>query len=332
MSWFTDLTGIEPETPQSVGELLTLEGSSLISAANSRRFEIGTLTVPSLSDLRRIDPPRDGRISVQEIVADVQRLHELPENSGAAFQVASQFNLLEMAGPSLIPELGVGLYERDRTQGPACAIACGAGTIYRNYFAPVHGEVGQSADRQIDCLEDIGKALSNHEKTYWEMKNGYALLTPRGLLELEQILKTMSQIERDGLRSLLRIGVHADTEVTLSNAGHRVTQIYCSAMPVAYGAGADESWREIATLVLEAAYEATLLAAVENASRTGNNRVFLTMLGGGAFGNRAEWIIEAIVRAIGLVNQRSLKIYLVSYGAPSAIADSVVTRWMDTKV
>jgi len=29
---------------------------------------------------------------------------------------------------------GVTRYQHDHTQGPACAIACGAATIYRNYF------------------------------------------------------------------------------------------------------------------------------------------------------------------------------------------------------
>lgn len=326
MSWFSELTGIDSETPQSVGELLRVEGSNLISAANSRRFGIGTLTMPSLSELRASDLPGDGRISVREVVADAQTLHTSPENAGATFQVASQFNLLEMAGPSLIPELGVGLYEHDRTQGPACAIACGAGTIYRNYFVPVRGGTGQSHDRQLDCLEDIGTALENQEKALWEMKNGYALPTPEGLLALERTLKSMPEDEKDKLRRLLRIGLHADTEVTLGNAGHSVTQVYCSALPVAYGVGPAESWREFATLVLEAAYEATLLAAVENSSRTGNNRVFLTMLGGGAFGNQAEWIIEAILRALRLVHRSNLEVFLVSYGAPSAIANSVVTR------
>ena len=180
-------------------------------------------------------------------------------------------------------------------------------------------------------MKDIGSALNNRENAYWEMTNGYALLTPRGVLELQQTLRVMSQTEKDELRSLLRIGVHADTEVTLNDAGQKVTQIYCSALPVAYGTGPAESWREFATLVLEAAYEATLYAAAENASRTGNTRVFLTMLGGGAFGNRREWIIDAILRAVRLFHQSELEIYLVSYGAPSAIAHSVVSQYADTK-
>ena len=36
--------------------------------------------------------------------------------------MASQFNLLEMTVPGIIPEKGVGIYEFDKTQGSACAI------------------------------------------------------------------------------------------------------------------------------------------------------------------------------------------------------------------
>jgi len=61
-------------------------------------------------------------------------LHCDIENTNALFQAASQFNLLEMIVPHISPEQGVDRYENDFTQGPACAIACGAGTIYRNYF------------------------------------------------------------------------------------------------------------------------------------------------------------------------------------------------------
>ena len=45
--------------------------------------------------------------------------------------MASQFNLLEMTGPEITPEDGVTRYAHDRTQGPACAIAAGAATVYR---------------------------------------------------------------------------------------------------------------------------------------------------------------------------------------------------------
>ena len=37
----------------------------------------------------------------------------------------------------MTPEDGVTRYKDDPTQGPACAIAAGAATIYRNYFVPI---------------------------------------------------------------------------------------------------------------------------------------------------------------------------------------------------
>jgi hypothetical protein len=102
-----------------------------------------------------------GRLRVGVAVGDVRQMHQARENAGALFQVASQFNLLEMISPSVTPEDGVTRYAHDPTQGPACAIAAGAATIYRNYFAPVGGGHGQTKDRQIvDALADLGEALS----------------------------------------------------------------------------------------------------------------------------------------------------------------------------
>src|SRR5258705_8800093 len=86
-------------------------------------------------------------------------MHQVPENAGALFQVASQFNLLEMVSPTVSPEQGVTRYQHDHTQGPACAIAAGAATIYRNYFAFVDGGHGQTAKRQFNGLADLGEAL-----------------------------------------------------------------------------------------------------------------------------------------------------------------------------
>ena len=64
------------------------------------------------------------------MTGDVRALHGAPEHANALFQVASQFNLLEMVGPEVTPEDGVTRYQGDKTQGPACAIAAGAATIY----------------------------------------------------------------------------------------------------------------------------------------------------------------------------------------------------------
>ena len=89
-----------------------------------------------------------------------------------------------------------------------------------------------------------------------------------------------------------------------------VSQAFCSALPVAYGGGWLADWEAFARLVLEAAYEATLLAAVDRVS----NIVLLTRVGGGAFGNADAWIDDAIVRALSIVEHAGLDIRLVSHG------------------
>jgi hypothetical protein len=250
-------------------------------------------------------------------------MHQAPENVGALFQVASQFNLLEMVSPSVTPEDGVTRYQRDKTQGPACAIAAGAATLYRNFFAPVGDAHGQTKNRQFDALSDLGEALSEQVNVpvsaLWKMQNGYALCTGEGLDAITQHLEVLGPDQLDTLRGRLRIGIHRDVEVTDAPQDRRqlVSQAFCSALPVSYTRVAPERWERFARLVLEAAYEATMLAAILNAQRGVSNIVLLTELGGGAFGNREAWICAAMQRALKLASALELDVKLVSYGPPS---------------
>lgn len=252
MTWFEDLTGFPEKEPDQVRRNLSLEGSTLVSKTNGRELICGRLETPSLAELRDRLPSAEGgagKITVQEIVADTQVLHADPANAGALFQVASQFNLLEMVSPNVTPEQGVGIYENDFTQGPACAIAAGAGTIYRNYFVPINDRAGETEGSQIDCLSDMGNALGNTDSRLWQMRNGYALPSREGLIEVSNRLRSLRDDELDELRKLLRIGIQWDTQVTLGNSSHLVSQAYCSALPVAYSALSANLWRHFARLV-----------------------------------------------------------------------------------
>jgi len=316
-SWFEKLTGFHEETPEQVRANFIVGGSTLTSRVNSREMRFGRLETPSLAELRKNalgSVSSSTGLSVEEIVCDVKLLHALPEANGALFQVASQFNLLEMVSPSVTPEAGVSIYEKDLTQGPACAIAAGAGTIYRNYFAPVGGRLGQSADCQINCLAELGRLLGNEGDCFWTMRNGYVIATDSGLREISRRIGELDQDRLDEIRGALRIGLQWDTEVTLDDCGHLVTQALCSALPVAYSPYAPQMWEPFARLILEAAYEATLAAASINQAKTGNAKVFLTQVGGGAFGNRVEWIISAVKRALRLFEKYPLDVKIVSYG------------------
>lgn len=118
------------------------------------------------------------------------------------------------------------------------------------------------------------------------------------------------------VRAFLEWAWHQDVDVTDMEIGsrHQVNQVFCSALPVAYGLHPAALWEPFARLVLEAAYEATLRCAWITASAGGSNRVLLTGLGGGAFGNPSDWIFDALDHALDCVKGTALEVHLVCYG------------------
>lgn len=316
--WFEQLTGFREGQRDDVRRRIREEGPYLTSLANGRRMRRGEFSMVSLAELRRLGEPAEvrGVTTVREVVADVRELHADPCVAGATFQVASQFNMLEMISPDVVPEDGIDRYERDPTQGPACAIACGAGTIDRNYLVPVgvgqHAVRGQRADRQLDGFADLAAALD----LAVNMRNGYAFLAPDDLEAVGRRLEGLTGYERNDVAGLLRVGIQADTEVTWRDAGHTVTQVFCSALPISYAGGELELWEPLARLVLDAAYEATLTAAVLTAMRSGNRTLYLTLLGAGAFGNPVNWVIDAMQRALRQHQTAGLDVRVVSFRRP----------------
>jgi len=314
--WFERLLGFEEGTMDNVRSKLVLDGNRLLSKVNGKEFLVGELEIPNLQVLRDRTALEDYRekINVEEVLGNVQLMHQHPESNGAIFQAASQFNLLEMVGPHVSPELGVGIYERDLTQGPACAIACGAGTIYRNYFVNVNGEIGQTRNNQINCLDDMGHELGNVNSQLWEMSNGYALPTEDGLKKVTELIQIMSDKDRDILKSKLKVGIQWNTQVTLNDSKNLVSQVYCSALPVSYSRISSENWEVFARLILEGTYESILCAALINYENTGNPKVYLTLVGGGAFGNDRTWIFESMKIAIHKFKRTPLELKIVNYG------------------
>jgi hypothetical protein len=320
MTWFKQVFGFNESTYAETQARFRVESERLLTDSNPPgSFHLGTLSIPSLDELRAqvaaLPRPEGTRLTLRTVVADAYSLHTWPEADGALIQVASQFNLLEMVGPGVAPEGGITRYAQDHTQGPACAMACAPATVFRNYLVSVDGQRGQTRDKQIDALHDLNRALGIPGI---RMQNGYALLDPQTVRAISQHIQSLDEAGRDALRAQLRIGLHSDTEVTADGApsGQRVTQALCSALPVSYNQPAPD-WATFASLVLEASYEAALLAAVLNHRQTGNAKVFLTTVGGGAFGNDREWIIQAVRRALRCMHDHPLDVAMVCYGTVS---------------
>ncbi len=313
-TWFESLFGFEESSYEETRSRFLLEGEMLRSTANGRAFAAGRFSTPSLAELRAtVREKRDergGRLRVtHEVIGDVLELHALPENAGALFQVASQLNCLEFGGPEEIPENGITQYATDPTQGPACSLAAAAATVVRNYFVPVGEQRGQTASRQLNLLSEV-QARIGHD--HLEVRNGYTFSDAE---RLARAAERLAAYDRDELMGALRIGLQTDVEVTFARRFHppertqRVSQAFCSALSCGYASGPLGAWEPLARLVLDGAYEATLLAAIAS----GVDRVWLTFLGGGAFGNDDRWIAGAIARALERVRDFALDVRVAHY-------------------
>ena len=131
----------------------------------------------------------------------------------------------------------------------------------------------------------------------------------------------------DELRDVIRIGIHRGVQVTDVEDLHLVSQAFCSALPVSYTNIPSERWKPFAVLALEGAYEATVWAAVVNAHSCGSNVLFLTRLGGGAFGNEPQWIHDALRRALKKVVGVGLDVRIVSYQKPDAALERLAVEF-----
>jgi hypothetical protein len=327
MDWFEQLFGFPEDGPEPPSRGLVVEGSALVSRVNGARFEVGAFSTPSLAELRetaRRLPDRGPTSVAHEAIPDVLTLHAHPENAGAMFQAASQFNALEFASPAVTPEDGVTGYAFDRTQGPACALATAPAAVWRNWFLPLPGGVGQRRDRQLNLLAGLEAALwQGATAPLWEVRNGYTFASPP---QLAAVSAAIARHDREALTGHLRIAVHCGAEVAFASRFERpvgrprVSQAFCAALSVAYAGGPREAWEPWARLVLDAAYEATLLAAAldrdapwPDGGGAGSGRVWLTYLGGGVFGNAAGWIDDAIGRAIARAGRLGLDVRVAHY-------------------
>ena len=302
--------------------LLKHVNGTITSCKNGKIYSTGTLEIVSLSELReqvsKIETCRTNKLRHSPVERkDVKKYICSPDYSGAMFQVASQFNILEMASPELTPDDGIEIYWKDPTQGPKCSQAAIGATLYRNYFIQMpNGGIGQTIDNQINCLINILNWIEAKKSFNWQFQNGYIFIDSDGFVAINQVIENLTEVERDKLRGMLQIGIHWNVQVNdeCNPLGQHVSQIFCSAFPVSYnreynGVRSEET-SSLSKLILEATQEATIISAILNKQRFGENQLVLTKPGGGAFGNRHIWIFDALERALKIYKNHDLDILL----------------------
>ncbi|CAD7971413.1 unnamed protein product [Amoebophrya sp. A120] len=169
------------------------------------------------------------------------------------------------------------------------------------------------------------------EHKFWRVIAGYTKAESKGLCAVP-----WDKVDRELCKEKLRIGVHADTQVTAcgdfglteyksndsegsKKGNHLVTHCLSSACAISYNSSrtTKSDWEVLARIVLEASYEACFYAALETMKRhdgeLGSKKLFLTLLGGGVFGNSSSWIYEAILLSLKKFKNCGLEVVLVSF-------------------
>jgi hypothetical protein len=321
MSWIHNLFGVNEVVGGARTHIPGLEYSSGIisSKENNKSYRAGTLEIKSVGDLvlLAVDNIVTGPTTLRVLRDDVSRLQADPTNKHAVFQTASQFNCLEFQDQHITPEHGITRWVCDKTQGPAAAVSCGPGAVVRQYFAfkTKTGFAPQSRSRQINTLAGLQELIGPQ---YFEVQNGYIFATNEQLRSLNSFLKNSDIYS---LINSIAVGILEDTQVTSYSWGtvsvddptQVVTQVICSACSVKYNTSDKALWEPFARLVLCAQYTAAIACAIINKHRTGVSKLFLAPLGGSAFGNDPEWIVDGIRHALDRFPECGLDITLVSW-------------------
>ena len=176
-------------------------------------YHVGPRSTPSVRELRERceNVPELGGITFIHIADPVGIVPIIcnPENAGAVFQAASQFNALEMTGPGVTRAS-----RRSRALPYTPPIQRKAPSVrWRALQAPFPATISSTAagqggkTPQVDTLGDVGEVVGNGAGKIWTMQNGYALpATPHGIGELGQRLHT-DQSLLAAAETALRVGV-----------------------------------------------------------------------------------------------------------------------------
>ncbi|MDF1828403.1 MAG: hypothetical protein P1U39_09010 [Legionellaceae bacterium] len=316
------------------------------------RIDVGTLETPCVTDLREqamaacaglteqqratLAGHTGGQSTLSLEHGDADKRHRDVRSDGRVFQLASQFNMLEMCAPTTTPADRITMYAYDRTQGPACTRSTYAALAIRHFFAKVAPggrkldgcEVG--AGQNLEQFNLLADALNLYTKAdglpYVQVVNGYTESTAADLAEFNRWLDDPSHAQQ--FRDKLRIGIQSNIGVVDQRGlqTHTVSQTFNAALAIGYSRVRPQSlWEPMAKAILQATYEATLLKGVlNNIDRVKRGLppapIELTKVGGGVFGNQHAWIKNAIVEATKSVLQYnvSLDLQLVGFGAHEA--------------
>lgn len=350
--WFKQLFGFE-ESVSSVRENIKIikekDNYKMLSTKNNKEYNAGNFQIRYISSFLNESselPHRGGgsfnilcgkgRKTKNFSKIDAFSMQSLPENDGATYLAASNFNCLELVSHFETPDNGVTEYIYDNTQGPYTALACPQSAVYRNYFCEHPGKkiIGQ-LEKQINLLS----------KTPLKVDNGYVIISQKDIYGLVNEKFNWSD------ENNYAVGVHNYCDVLMTRGDNGqfkfvettdrpiiANHVYAASFNFYDDVLKDKFTIEIAQNILKAEYKATILAAWENSikmekeGRAGAKKLYLTLLGGGVFDNPIEIITNAILSCKKEIIDSGLEVYVVSFDkSSSACIDNLKSLVEETK-
>lgn len=258
----------------------------------------GRIDLYSIDELRKKTEnrkPFKGEGSVSVIVdptIDVKDLQADPQNAGANFQIASNFNGQE-AGQFCGDDRSLNELQSIFAQGEQASMSAYPGIFFRKYFSG-----------PINLLDEL-------------VAKGIVTMDKRGVL-VRDITSLGELVENQGL---IKVGYHSGISVThgsnfanIIDRGQRINQTFTAALNL----GANPRLKDFSSVFLRAAYEGTVRASFLH----GVKKVFLTLVGGGVFCNDLEDIAKAIQGAAAFAREKSMDVVIVCRMDPRRLSDA----------
>jgi len=307
--------------------------------SSKKYFQAGTFSTLSIEDLRKktatINSKNPGNFNVIEAESpigqpyyqyvDIGANQADPKNKDVVFQVASNFNALELTSPSDQME-NISNYIYDKTQGPFASISAGSGLILRSYYAFITPKELENSNSKASTWKqypvnhlwttaDKNKQLNLLQNTDIPVLNSYVAFYNKKLSEIKNFETKNIEIgwhENIQVTSGLMQG---DKHMLINDPLQIINQVFTAAVDF-YSNQAfleDKKAINIAQNILDAAYEGTLRAA----ALFGKKKVYLSLIGGGVFQNKLSWIASAIEKMENFIKNSGLEVTLIIFDSTS---------------
>lgn len=261
---------------------------------------------------------------------DVAALQADPDNHDAVFQVASNFNSLEATSADQdCEEQLLSDYVTNATQGPAAALSAFGGLLQRRYFlyySPEQADTrqwGQTKEKSVNFLEQFSLPIIMSRAGYVKFE------PPWDFPVLQQYEEIHIGVQTD-VQVIAGHQLNADEQAWCTRPEQRVNQVFVAAVDFGktnahlVGNKKIHAWGQ---LLIQAAYEGTVRWAMAHHKK----KVFLTLVGGGAFGNRRSWIVNAIKNIQALIVESGIEVTLI-WRKTTGTNEDTFLRWQLQKI